>query len=53
VVHGYPLDARAEGMEQGLYMGPAPVFRKPGFVEVVRYQGDRPVMRYTIEPRAV
>ena len=49
IVEGYPIDSKVEKMPDVFaYTGIASIFRKAGFVEVIRRSERRPVMRCTL-----
>ncbi len=49
MVEGYPIDPeRTKATPSSSYTGLVPVFRKVGFVEVLRRSPRQPIMRYTV-----
>jgi GNAT superfamily N-acetyltransferase len=50
IIEGYPVDTQGTRKSgNALYTGEASVFRKVGFVEVLRRAEARPIMRYFVE----
>jgi GNAT superfamily N-acetyltransferase len=48
IVEGYPVESRKPMPAPFLFTGVASVFRKAGFVEVLRRSETRPIMRYFV-----
>jgi len=48
IVEGYPVDPKKPMSAAFLFTGVASVFRKAGFVEVLRRSETRPIMRYLV-----
>ena len=51
IVEGYPVDAAGEKPDPLVYPGLAAAFKKAGFIETARHLENRPIMRYTMEPK--
>jgi GNAT superfamily N-acetyltransferase len=49
IVEGYPVEPKARMPAPFIYTGVTAIFRKAGFVEILRRSATRPIMRYVID----